>query len=181
MLDKQHKYLAAAGALNVPLPQDQTTRMSVNMSRFGSRTGLGVGVAYMLDDSSQTAFTFAVAKSGGETAMQGSLSFEFGGERRIRLDRMAAEVRSYNFATQPQVKSADSALDEDIQNVQQSQQAIDQRQDELDERLTALENTPAPEPVIVQQEAPPPPPAPVVEKFTKEQRQAVYTALGIDE
>lgn len=175
LLDQQHQWMAASSALNVHLPQDQTTRLTVNMNRFGSRTGVGLGVAYMLDDDTQTAFTFSVAKSGSESAVAGSLSFEFGGERRMRIDRMAAEVKSQNFARQPQMEAADAelkqTLDEEVQLLQQEQETLDQR-------IAALENAEPPEPVIIQQPAPP---APVVEKFTQKQRQAVYDALGIGE
>lgn len=72
---------AAAQAMQVHLPQDQSQRFTFGMSRVNDRTGYGLGYAYMLDGDRNTALTIAVGKSGDETAIRATAGFEFGGDR----------------------------------------------------------------------------------------------------
>lgn len=76
---KYSKYLAASNALQIYLPQDQESRVTFGMGHARSKTGLGVGYAYVNEDG--TAFTFGLGISGGETVTKASVGFEFGGER----------------------------------------------------------------------------------------------------
>lgn len=171
LYDEQNSYLAATQAMQVYLPQEQIFRLSFNMSHVGGRTGYGAGFAYMVDDDSRTALTLAVGRASDETAVAGSVSFEFGGQRRIKVQQLA-------YVTDVQLEAADDEIEEyhqqDITRVHLEQQSLEQR-------IVELENKPEPEPVIVQQQAPPPPAPEPEPRWTYEQKQAVYTALGIED
>ena len=77
--------IAAQTAMQVHLPQDRHSRMTGGISRIGNTTGYAIGYAYMMDNDRNTAFTVAVGMAGSETAVQGSVGFEFGGQRRMEL------------------------------------------------------------------------------------------------
>lgn len=68
--------------MQVHLPHDQSSRVTMGMSRIHNTTGLAVGYAYMMDDERNTALTIAVGHAGSETAVRGSFGFEFGGQRK---------------------------------------------------------------------------------------------------
>lgn len=73
--------LAATLAIQNHLPQDQHSRLTGGVSRVGSTTGYAIGYSYMMNSDRNTAFTVAVGRAGSETAIQGSVGFEFGGDR----------------------------------------------------------------------------------------------------
>jgi hypothetical protein len=52
------------------------------MSNVYSTTGVGIGYAYMMDDNHNTALTLVLGHAGDETAVRGSVGFEFGGSKR---------------------------------------------------------------------------------------------------
>jgi len=82
---------AASAAMQVHLPQDQVSRATFGMSRLNGETGLGVGYAYMVDDEHNTALTLSLGQSGSETAIRGTVGFEFGGKRHIELPPIVDE------------------------------------------------------------------------------------------
>ena len=169
--DEARDVVAAESAMQVHLPQDQVSRLTLNASSVNSRTGIGIGYAYMLDDKRNTALTLAVGRAGDETAVRGSLSVELGGYRQPPVD-MTALVRQAMPPPQPveQVVQAKGRQiqerhDEDMLEVQAQQAEVIAQQAELLARLEALENRPA-------RAAPPPPPA-----FTEEEKAAAWAAL----
>jgi hypothetical protein len=74
---------AAQQAMQVYLPQDQKSRLTMSMSRVANTTGVGLGYAYMIDNERNSALTLSVGRAGSETAVAGSFGFEFGGTRKI--------------------------------------------------------------------------------------------------
>lgn len=72
---------AASAAMQVHLPQDHPSRLTVSLVDVDGQTGAGIGYAYMLDNERNTAFTIAVGTSGGENAVRVSGGFEFGDAR----------------------------------------------------------------------------------------------------
>ena len=76
---------AAQQAMQVYLPMDQNSRVTVGMSRVAGTTGYGLGYAYVLDNDRNTALTVAVGLAGDETAVNVSAGFEFGGQRKMEL------------------------------------------------------------------------------------------------
>jgi hypothetical protein len=76
---------AASAAMQVHLPQDQMSRLTLSISDLNNTTGYGIGYAYMLDNKRNTALTLSVGHAGEETAVRGSFGFEFGGQRKIKL------------------------------------------------------------------------------------------------
>ena len=77
--------VAAQTAMQVHLPQDRHSRMTGGISRIGNTTGYAIGYAYMMDNDRNTAFTVAIGMAGSETAVQGSVGFEFGGDRKMTV------------------------------------------------------------------------------------------------
>lgn len=71
--------VAAVAAMQAPLPQDMNSRLTFTMTNVLSTNAVGVGYAYMIDDEQNTALTLAIGSTGDETAIQGSVGFEFGG------------------------------------------------------------------------------------------------------
>jgi hypothetical protein len=82
---------AAQAAMQNFLPQHQKSRLTFSGASVGNTSGVGIGYAYMLDDKSRTALTLSVGHSGDETAVRGSIGFEFGGDRRIEIPRVVPE------------------------------------------------------------------------------------------
>jgi hypothetical protein len=131
LYDQSRDYLAAATALQVHLPQDQKYRLTANMSRVGNATGVGAGFAYVLDDERNTAFTFAVARAGSETAVHGSVGFEFGGTYKVAAVPQPA----------PQPVADTSALEARISELEAIVASIPEPEPDLDliARVTDLE------------------------------------------
>lgn len=173
LFDESRDYLAATVAMQVYLPQEQTSRLTFSGSRVGNTTGLGVGYAYMMDNSRNTALTLAVGRAGGETAVSGSIGFEFGGQRKMVIE-IAEIVQPEPVNIQPiieQQQVIEVEHEEDIEVMQMAQAS-------LEDRIEALEKKPAPRPRVVQAPAEK---VEKVERYTYEQRQAVFYALGIEE
>lgn len=94
--------VAAQMAMQVYLPQDQKSRLTVAMSRVSNTTGLGIGYAYMIDNDYNSAFTIAVGQAGGETAVSGSFGFEFGGNRNSIPVFEIAPAATYSAPPEPE-------------------------------------------------------------------------------
>jgi hypothetical protein len=77
---KYGKYLAASEAIQIHLPQNQSSRLTFGLGRARSETGLAVGYAYMTEDN--IAVTAGLGTSGGEYVGKVSMGFEFGGGNR---------------------------------------------------------------------------------------------------
>ena len=149
---------AAHAAMQVHLPQHQKSRLTFSGSYLNNTTGIGVGYAYMMDNDSRTALTLSVGHSGDETAVRGSVGFEFGGPRRIEIPKMVIEEPEY--VTPPELAAADETIQryhqDDISQVQEAQESLEQR-------IAALEQKPTPSK-----------PKP---RYTEEQKAAVWAAL----
>jgi len=91
LYDQNRNYLSAQQSIQVHLPQDQKSRLTFGASRVGSKSGIGVGYAYMLNSDNNTALTVGIGQSGHETAIQGSFGFEFGGQRKIEIPAVIFE------------------------------------------------------------------------------------------
>jgi hypothetical protein len=78
--------IAADGAMQVFLPQHASQRVTFSGVRINNTTGIGVGYAYMLDDDRRSALTVSIGRAGDETAIRGSFGFEFGGDRRMKIN-----------------------------------------------------------------------------------------------
>ena len=180
LYNESREAAAAAAAMQVYLPQEQTSRLTFGMSRLQGETGLGVGYAYMLDDDRRSALTLSVGHAGSETAIRGSFGFEFGGDRRMKIDM--AEIQP--AAAPPpepepiapiiepiieQQMIIESEHNEDIEMVQMAQTDITNRIDAIENRL----NRPQPKLKRVPKAEP---------EFTYEQKAAAWAALrGEDE
>lgn len=70
-------HFAATSAMQVYLPQDKNSRLTLGTSRVMGRTGVGVGYAYRADDESKTAFTLALGRANGAKVVQLGVSVEF--------------------------------------------------------------------------------------------------------
>ena len=81
--------IAAEAAMQVFLPQDQTSRLTGGVSSVGGTTGYAVGYAYMFDNERNTALTAVVGVAGDETAAKVSFGFEFGGKRKMEIPAAA--------------------------------------------------------------------------------------------
>jgi len=93
---------AAEAAMQVHLPQDQTSRMTFGMSRLNSTSGYALGYAYMLDSERNTALTFAVGVAGDETAAKASFGFEFGGTRKMEIPALSDLYNEAAIAPEPE-------------------------------------------------------------------------------
>lgn len=176
LYEESRAYMAAAAAMQVYLPQDQTSRLTFSGSRVGNTTGIGAGFAYMLDNDRNTSLTLAIGRAGSETTVSGSFGFEFGGQRKMQIPVFAP-------APEPESEPVDAVIYEQRQQIEnyhaEDIQVVQMAQVSLEYRIEALEQKPEPKPVIVK--APvlvPPEPEP---RWTYEQKAAVYTALGIEE
>lgn len=82
--DKFRRYLAASEALQIHLPQDQESRLTLGFGSAGNKLGFGLGYAFVNEDG--VALTAGFGTSGREYIGKASIGFEFGGERgRTRL------------------------------------------------------------------------------------------------
>lgn len=173
LYDQSRAYLAAAAAMQVHLPQDQTSRLTITGSRVGNTTGIGAGFAYMLDNDRNTALTVAVARAGGETAVSGSFGFEFGGQRKMKI--VMAEIVEPEYVTEPELEERAQEFNVEQRTQDDQLEIVQMAQVSLESRIDALEKKPAPRPRVVQAPAPAPPPPP--EKYSYEQKMAVFEAL----
>jgi hypothetical protein len=73
------RYTAASQAVQIYLPQDQYSRVTIGVSKVSSYLGLGIGYAYKNDDG--VAFTLGLGNSGSESMGKASVGFEFGGSK----------------------------------------------------------------------------------------------------
>lgn len=92
---------AAEAAMQVHLPQDQTSRLTFGMSRLNSTSGYAVGYSYMLDNERNAALTFAVGIAGDETAAKASFGFEFGGPRKMEIPTLSGLYSRAAIAPEP--------------------------------------------------------------------------------
>ena len=159
---------AAQAAMQVHLPQQQKSRLTFSGAYIGNTTGVGVGYAYMMDNERRTALTLSLGHAGDETAVRGSFGFEFGGDRRIVIPKVMPV-----FVTEPELEERAQVFRAQ-QSTQDSQlDTVQMAQVNLEDRIEALESKPEPKPVIVQ--------APQQERFTDEQKAAVYEYLGMED
>lgn len=166
---KNNRYSLALDSIQMYLPQDQKMRVTAAMSKAGHHMGIGLGFAYMVDDESRTAFTLGIGKSGDEVAYKASVGFEFGGSRsKIDTKEMVIVDKPEAAPARP----APAPVEYEQQIVEEDVMLLQMAQSTLEDRITALEQKPAPRPRVVQQVAPAPEPA-----FTEEQKQAAWDAL----
>jgi len=137
---------AAEAAMQVHLPQDQTSRITFSGSRINNRSGYGVGYAYMLDNERNTALTVAVGFAGDETAVKASVGFEFGGKRHMELPVVVVAERREEIPPPPEPTVTEvyvteqqlEIVDEEIMlNVENAVAKVDDRVDSLEARLDA--------------------------------------------
>jgi len=83
---------AAQASVQVYLPQDQKSRLTIGMGHARDTTGIGIGYAYMIDDERRSALTVGVGHAGSETVISGSFGFEFGGSRTPALPSYKQEL-----------------------------------------------------------------------------------------
>lgn len=77
------EYLAAMQSIQIHLPQDHHSRLTLGGSRVNGSTGVGLGYAYKFDRDDNLSLTVGVGSSGGEEVGVASLGFEFGSERGV--------------------------------------------------------------------------------------------------
>lgn len=70
-------HMAATSAMQVYLPQDKNSRLTLGTSRVMGRTGIGFGYAYRATDEGKTAFTLALGRANGAKVVQLGVSVEF--------------------------------------------------------------------------------------------------------
>jgi len=76
-MQRNNRYALANDAIQMYLPQGKQSRLTLGATVYGGALGVGLGYAYMVDDESKTAFTLGVGISHDETAVKGSVGFEF--------------------------------------------------------------------------------------------------------
>jgi hypothetical protein len=134
---------AAQGAMYVPLPQDQKSRLTVTGSRVANTTGFGVGYAYVMDNDRNSALTIAVGRAGSETAVQGSFGFEFGGTRRMEVPQMVPTPAAEPPQPSPEPVGYMSIPEEEYNNLllaQVQQEEIDEQQEFAEYRYVQQES-----------------------------------------
>ena len=159
-------FVAADAAMQVNLPQDQTSRLTFSMSSVNGTTGVGAGFAYMLDNESNTAFTLAVGQAGSETAVRASAGFEFGGPRKVILpavvkhtpDPVTEELRMEQRALEDQVVALQAQIAEPPPEDDWRDEQVAMQMD-YDERLYEIEQ---------RLNQPKPPPPQVVERVVEQ-------------
>ena len=91
--DSAREVAAAQQAIQIHLPQDQRSRITMGLSSVGSTAGVGIGYAYMLrNDEHNGALTIGIGRAGDETAIQGSFGFEFGGDRKMTMPSVVTKA-----------------------------------------------------------------------------------------
>lgn len=78
-------YVAAMNSIQINLPQDSSSRLTLAGSTFRGATGIGLGFAYKMDREDNLAFTVGIGTSGGEQVGTASVGLEFG-KKRMRHD-----------------------------------------------------------------------------------------------
>jgi len=144
-IQEYRDYAAAEAAMQVYLPQDQNSRVTFGMSRMNSTSGYGVGYAYMLNNSRNTALTFALGVAGDETAAKASFGFEFGGSRKIDMSGIVGAARElplvYEEVSVPDEYVTEAELeiaDEEIRHeVEVAVAEVGDRVDGIEQRLDA--------------------------------------------
>lgn len=72
------KYLAASNAIQIHLPQDATSRLTLGTAYHDGYTGWGIGYGYRCHDCERDlALTFGIGKSGDEVSAKASIGWEF--------------------------------------------------------------------------------------------------------
>jgi hypothetical protein len=87
--------VAAMNAIQINLPQDASSRLTLAGSTFDGVSGIGLGYAYKMDREDNLSFTVGIGTSGGEEVGIASVGFEFGSKRmnRDRYDDTRLEQR----------------------------------------------------------------------------------------
>jgi hypothetical protein len=80
---KYRKYMAAATALDIDLPQNGGHRVSATISDFAGTSGLGIGYAWMDEDG--IALKAGIGMSGSEKVAKMGFSMEFGQKKSAEL------------------------------------------------------------------------------------------------
>ena len=131
---------AAQAAMQVHLPQYQKSRVTTGLSQVSGTTGLAVGYAYMMDNDHRTAVTVAVGHAGSETIVQGSIGFEFGGQRKIELPVEAIVHTPVVAAPEPDGVVVPYDEYENLLMAQQQTEEFEQQQQEVIERFAEYDN-----------------------------------------
>lgn len=72
------EYLAASDAIQIHLPQDQSSRFTIGAAHVNGVTGYALGYGYLCRDCERdVALTFGIGKAGSETTVKGSIGWEF--------------------------------------------------------------------------------------------------------
>jgi hypothetical protein len=79
--EKVEHYVAAMNSIQINLPQDASSRLTLAGSTFRGATGIGLGYAYKMDREDNLAFTVGIGTSGGEQVGTASVGLEFGAKR----------------------------------------------------------------------------------------------------
>ena len=98
---------------------------------MANETGIGLGYAYRLEDDRNTAFTIAVGRASDETAIQGSIGWEFGGSKIPTPVPVVKEVPIIE-----RVVTDDTRAQELERQLAETTQYVD----ELERRLSELES-----------------------------------------
>jgi len=78
LFTEYNKYIAAASAAQIYLPQDQSSRVTFGASHVAGETGYGLGYAYRCEDCERApALTVSIGQAGSETAYTASIGWEF--------------------------------------------------------------------------------------------------------
>ena len=89
---KYANFLAASNAIQIYLPQDQSSRLTLGVGRVGKTTGAGVGYAFKTE--SGVALTLGIGSAGGEEVGVASVGFEFGGNDAVsRYDAQNSRIQ----------------------------------------------------------------------------------------
>lgn len=133
---------AAQQAMQVYLPQDQKSRLTMGMSRVANTTGVGLGYAYMIDNDRNSAFTIAVGVAGSETAVSGSFGFEFGGDRSSRIPAFKAAPTVIAAPPEPEPEPIGSTVTIPVDEYDQllmaqvQQEELDDHEQQSEDRYT---------------------------------------------
>ena len=71
------EHVAATTAIQIHLPQKKSFRTTLNTARVGGEQAFGLGFAWKNEDDVALTFGIGKAVGGGDTIVQGGLSWEF--------------------------------------------------------------------------------------------------------
>lgn len=71
------QYSAASSAAVAYLPQDKNSRMTIGLGNHGGVKAIGLGYAYVVEDTDNLAFTIAVARSNDTVVGNVTVGWEF--------------------------------------------------------------------------------------------------------